>query len=66
MIELTIEKYCQDCLHFEPCRVGPDIYTDMDGGEYIFGITEVQCVHRNKCEKIYNYLEKQVKGEKNE
>lgn len=64
MIELTIEKYCQDCLYFEPSSTGPTICEDMAGRDYIFGNTKVYCVHRNKCEKIYDYLKKQVKGEK--
>ena len=58
-INLLIAGYCEDCEEFEP-EVEKDIFK-MFGGKRIC-TTDIKCVHENKCEKIFNYLDEK-KGE---
>lgn len=63
-IVLRVELYCENCPHFEP-ESETDIITqnDWNYNPIEIGITQVYCVNRHKCDKIYDYLKSQMKKE---
>lgn len=64
MIQLQIEPYCENCSDFEAV-------TDMHAavnlkGEVRMTRCYVTCKHRERCRKIYGYLENQVEKKETE
>lgn len=53
MIHLLINKYCDDCPDF-------DAETNILYGDEGVVATHVECSNRDKCERIYRYLKKEL------
>lgn len=60
MIKLSIEKYCSDCMGFEPEAEMGQAYTNMDG-KRLATDTVVYCRYRQRCAIIKQYLEAENK-----
>lgn len=64
MIFADVQPYCHECVDFSPdVEIPIAYYADFEiinlGGDTI-----VRCEHRARCERLWKYLEKQMKGEK--
>ena len=59
MIHLEVEKYCHECSDFEADVRSESVYSF---NRCVGTDTTVRCTHRNRCEAIFRYLER----EKNE
>lgn len=57
MIKLQVEEYCHDCPEFE--AESEELYY-MNNGELEVS-TFVSCMHKNKCYRIKNYIERSCK-----
>ena len=68
MIELRVEKYCENCTEFEP-EMQVDVkrvYSDgiVYGREEIVSVnTSVTCKHAERCENIRKFIEKETEEE---
>jgi len=56
-ITLKVDDYCQNCPEFEP-DVHRQVIYSMD--EKLLD-TAIRCEHRVKCDRLIEYLEKQIK-----
>lgn len=57
MIRVEVEKYCSECMDFEPDVEKPQkMYAYMD--EITITDTVIRCEHRKRCEHIRRYLER--------
>ena len=63
MIKLQVEAYCQNCSEFEPHVEKVDISSsDLYSYEKVECTdTTITCKHRQRCDCIKKYLEKQDK-----
>lgn len=64
MIKLQIEDYCQNCSEFEPHVEKVDISSsDLYSYEKVERTdTTITCTHRQRCDCIEEYIQKQVKN----
>lgn len=62
MIELKVEKYCENCPHFEADVDRIDI---CEPGEWVKHDTLVRCASREKCEEIHKAVMKDLCKTKN-
>lgn len=54
MIRVEVEKYCSECLDFQPDVEKPQkLYTDITVTD-----TVIRCENRKRCEHIRRYLER--------
>jgi hypothetical protein len=53
---LLINKYCDDCPYF-------DAETNILYADEGVATTQVECLNRDKCERIYRYLKKELEGQ---
>lgn len=56
MIRLLINKYCDDCPYF-------DAETNLLYADEGVATTHVECSNKDKCERIYQYLKKELVGQ---
>lgn len=55
MIDLNVEKYCDECPYFEPDVINPEtLYCDGKPNVSL-GDTHIYCTHKNKCARVYDY-----------
>ena len=62
MIRLDVEKYCEQCLDFNPDITYPS-RSGKDYGDLVLSDTIVRCENRKRCANIKRYLEQQYKRE---
>ena len=55
MIELNVEKYCDECPYFEPDVINPEIMCCHGKPYGLLGNTNVYCKHKDKCARVYDY-----------
>lgn len=61
MLELKVEKYCENCMDFE---------ADVNKSKYYIGDvynsyacdTYIQCKNSGRCKKLYKYLKGEING----
>lgn len=56
MISLITSKYCDNCPEF-------DARSNILYGDDIAVATHIECSNRDKCERIYRYLKKELDGQ---
>lgn len=74
MIRIDVEKYCSDCLDFDPDVIKPVRntlyfeYLDSDTPNFLVSQTDtvVRCKHAKRCEALKRHLEQKLKEGKNE
>jgi len=60
MIRLNVKEYCHNCQDFEPETNVVAYY----GNRKKFFDTEVSCKDRCRCENIKDYIEEEIKNDK--
>ena len=68
MIELHVKEYCKNCTEFEPetqTDVNRVYFNDFMCGpeEIVYANTSVTCKHAQRCERIREFIEKEMKKE---
>lgn len=59
MIKLNVEGYCQTCPYFESDSHNPTIAYGGDGSIVLIGDTNVFCIYRHICGRLYDYCKEE-------
>lgn len=58
MITVSVEEYCHNCHEFEPDMIKSCVKSVDMSNQYssILVTTTIECMHREKCRAIYEYI----------